>query len=297
MILTVEKLKKSYGTNLVLDDITLEIDTPRLIALIAPNGSGKSTLMNIICNLEKADSGEIKLFDQTNQTHKIFHSISYLQDNRVLYEELTGWEHLELVANAHVLDINAIYEITDYLSMTGYLDKKVQNYSLGMKQHLLFAMAILPDPKLLILDEPLNGLDPASVRKVREYLNTKHREGKTIILSSHNLEQIDKLTEDILFLTDGKLVSYDEIVKDKRMTYKLVTENMTQLIESVELHSLAYTQLTDYKLALTSTKEDYEKLSIQLNQKKVRLLDVEIVDFSLEDLYLELFGDYEYENE
>lgn len=297
MILTVEKLKKSYGTNLVLDDITLEINTARLIALIAPNGSGKSTLMNIICNLEKADSGEIKLFDQINQTHKIFHSISYLQDNRVLYEELTGWEHLEFVANAHVLDINAIYEITDYLSMTGYLDKKVQNYSLGMKQHLLFAMAILPNPKLLILDEPLNGLDPASVRKVREYLNTKHREGKTIILSSHNLEQIDKLTEDILFLTDGKLVSYDEIVKDKRMTYKLVTENMTQLIESVELHSLAYTQLTDYKLALTSTKEDYKKLSIQLDQKKIKLLDVEIVDFSLEDLYLELFGDYEYENE
>ena len=190
-MLNIENIKKSYGNQLVLEDINLFINKPRLIALIAPNGSGKTTLLNIICNLEKADSGVVTVNNIPNNKIEIFEKLSFMQDNSVLYSELTGMDHIELIQAVYSLNRDRVDQVLSDLNMFDYISKKVKNYSLGMKQHLLFALAILPKPDVLLLDEPLNGLDPASVVKVRNSLISLHKKGTTILFSSHNLEQID----------------------------------------------------------------------------------------------------------
>lgn len=164
MILQLIQVSKSFGDHQVLDNIDFELKEPQIIGLVAPNGYGKTTLFNIISNLEKPDHGEIMIFSEKNTNEKIFEHLAYLQDNRVLYDNLTAREHLAFVAACHNVEQQEIIEICDRLGMSHYLDKRVKKYSLGMKQHLLLAIALISQPQLLLLDEPLNGLDPSSVK-------------------------------------------------------------------------------------------------------------------------------------
>lgn len=211
MILQLIQVSKSFGDHQVLDNIDFELKEPQIIGLVAPNGYGKTTLFNIISNLEKPDHGEIMIFSEKNTNEKIFEHLAYLQDNRVLYDNLTAREHLAFVAACHNVEQQEIIEICDRLGMSHYLDKRVKKYSLGMKQHLLLAIALISQPQLLLLDEPLNGLDPSSVKLFREIMTELFNKGVSIIISSHNLYEIEKLTSNILFLHDQKLIRNTEI--------------------------------------------------------------------------------------
>src|SRR5699024_4624572 len=143
------------------------IEEPQIIALVGPNGSGKSTLMNIMTNLLPADQGEVTILENDHTDTSSFREISFMQHNSVLYNYLTGYDHLQFIGDVQNLPKEQIISIAERIGIDGYMHKKVGNYSLGMKQHLLLTMALANDPKLLILDEPLNGLDPTSAIKVR----------------------------------------------------------------------------------------------------------------------------------
>ena len=225
MILSVKNIHKSYGKEKVLKGISFEIKEPQIIALIGPNGSGKSTLLNIITNLLSANSGEVTILGKTNKDPNVFREISYMQDNSVLYDYLTGYDHLQFIGDVQGISKEQIIKTAERVGMAGYLNKKVQNYSLGMKQHLLLTMAIVNDPKLLILDEPLNGLDPTSAIRVRELLLALYESGTTILLSSHNLGEIDRVTSKILFLKDGSLIKED-ISEYEQIHYELVVDDV-----------------------------------------------------------------------
>lgn len=205
-ILTIKNLSKSYKKQKILDDISLTIDSPGIWALVGPNGVGKTTFLNVLTNILPADSGSIELVGKLNRNFRIFKEVSYLQDNTVLFEYLTGYDHLKYVCDVNKINKARIKEVADYVGMTNYLKKVVGNYSLGMKQHLLLAMAIVNKPKLLLLDEPLNGLDPSSAILMRKILLELAENGTTIILSSHNLSEIDRVTKQILFLKDKKII-------------------------------------------------------------------------------------------
>lgn len=184
----------------------MEIDTPGIWALVGPNGVGKTTFLNVLTNLIPATSGTVHLVGKSNKDYTVFKEVSFLQDNTVLFDYLTGYDHLKYVCDVHRLKKQRIQEVATYVGMTAYLQKTVGNYSLGMKQHLLLAMAILNRPKLLLLDEPLNGLDPSSAILMRKILQDLVRQGTTILLSSHNLAEVDRVTKNILFLKDGQLL-------------------------------------------------------------------------------------------
>lgn len=292
-MLNIENIKKSYGNQLVLEDINLSINKPRLIALIAPNGSGKTTLLNIICNLEKADSGVVTVKNTPNNKVEIFEKLSFMQDNSVLYSELTGMDHVKLIQAVYSLNQDTVDQVLSDLNMFDYISKKVKNYSLGMKQHLLFALAILPNPDVLLLDEPLNGLDPASVVKVRNSLISLHKKGTTILFSSHNLEQIDKLTNDIYFLKNGNLISYDEIIKHKESrVFKVITDFPDKLV--------SYAQNLACEVKVVSRYTCHIKCSLKQIQKIKKLdtlmiFEVCEIENSLEQIYFELYKDYDYE--
>ncbi|WOV87781.1 ABC transporter ATP-binding protein [Sporosarcina oncorhynchi] len=206
MIVQVKGLKKKYKKDWVLKGIDITIDEPQIIALVGPNGSGKTTLLNCMMNLLTFNEGSVEILGKPNSDPSLFNEISYLQDNRILYGNLTAYDHLKFICRVQKIPFDRIQEVAERVGMTGYMKRRVRSFSLGMKQHLLLAMAILNKPKLLIMDEPLNGLDPTSAINVRTILLELYNEGTTIIISSHVLDEIDRLTNTIYFMKDGALL-------------------------------------------------------------------------------------------
>lgn len=210
-ILRLDQVSKRYKAQTVIDNVSLTVDQPGIYALVGPNGVGKTTLLNCICHIIPFNSGTITLLGQSNKSHQVFKQVAYLQDHTVLFHYLTGYDHLKYISDSHQLTKKRIDEVADYVGMSGYLRKKVGDYSLGMKQHLLIAIALVNQPKLLFMDEPLTGLDPSSAIRIRNILLDLDRNGTTVILSSHNLAEIDRVTNQIIFLKDGKLIEVNRM--------------------------------------------------------------------------------------
>ncbi|MHC5229828.1 ABC transporter ATP-binding protein [Enterococcus sp. LJL99] len=289
MILEIKHLTKRFGDKKILDSLSLTIENPRLIALIAPNGSGKTTLMNIICKLETMDQGKILIEGKEGYGQEIFNTISYMQDNSVLYQELTGWDHIHLVQQTYSLKTKKMMRTLDYLDMVSYLPKKVKTYSLGMKQHLLFALAIISNPKLLILDEPINGLDPISVAKVRKILLRLHGQGTTVILSSHNLDQIEALTNDILFLKQGKIITGEKIHRKFCKEYRLVVDNQANFVPVIKKFGLEY-KVINRNLVTVKLPYKKENSFFESCLTKGKVYDCQSSSASLNQIYYSLFG-------
>lgn len=204
-ILTIDDLSFGWHKQPVFSHAFLKIEQPGLYGLVAPNGSGKTTLLNLISSLLQPQAGKISLYGGLNTAKNVFDHVAFLQDNSVLYPYLSGREHINFVADTHRIPRTAIAPIADKLEMTSYLDKRVRHYSLGMKQRLLLAMALVVDRPLMLLDEPLNGLDPTSLIIVREALNQAKADGQTALISSHNLDELMRVTRDIFFVVDHAL--------------------------------------------------------------------------------------------
>lgn len=204
-IIQVEAVSKRFGRQSILEDVSFTIEEPGVVALVGPNGSGKSTLLNCMVNLLNVDSGEIRLLGTDPRDVTVFNQVSYLKDNTVLYPYLTGWDHLAYAAKAYGLGKSRIKKVIQRIGIDSYIHKKVGQYSLGMKQHLLLALAILNNPQLIIMDEPLTGLDPSSILKVRQLLKDLAADGTTILMSSHTLSEIDEVTNRILFLYNKQI--------------------------------------------------------------------------------------------
>lgn len=205
MNILVESVNKSFGRHKVLKNIQLKIEHPGIYALVGPNGSGKSTLLNIMVNLLKPDSGSVEFKGLSNKSPDVFQSVSFLKDNTVLYPYLTGIEHLRYAASVYGRDSQRINEVIETINIAEFMHERVENYSLGMKQKLLLALSILNDPEIILMDEPLNGLDPTRIIQVRNLLKSLGESGKTILMSSHILSELDMLTQDIFFLKNGEL--------------------------------------------------------------------------------------------
>lgn len=288
MILSVNQVHKSYGKEKVLKDISFEIEKPQIVALIGPNGSGKSTLLNIITNLLAADRGDVTILNRSNKDPNIFREISFMQDNSVLYDYLTGYDHLQFIGDIQKISKQRIYETAEQIGMTHYLNKKVGNYSLGMKQHLLLAMALLNQPKLLILDEPLNGLDPTSAIKVRNLLINLYENGTTIVLSSHQLAEIDLITSHILFLKNGKIIK-EHIPHYERIGYQLSVDNVQHAKTALEGRKIPV-KIENNKLLLYMKGAPINEIFQLFNQKEIEILDIEKKMLGSEDRYQKIFG-------
>lgn len=289
MILSVKDVKKSYGKHQVLKGITFDIAEPSTIALVGPNGSGKTTLLSVITNLLQADSGEITVLGKSNKDPSIFYEVSFLQDNTVLYDYLTGYDHLQFICDVQKLPKGKIFETSQWIGMDSYLHKKVKNYSLGMKQHLLLTMAIINNPKLLILDEPLNGLDPTSAIRVREILLELGRKGTTILLSSHNLMEIDRVTTQILFLKDGVLIKED-ISQYTINSYKIHTNNDAKSIEILQKAGIE-SIIKEGAIIIEEDIADINEIFGLLTSNDIEIKDIEKKLVSSEDRYKQIFSD------
>ena len=288
-ILTVNHVSKSYGSHQVLSDVTFEINEPSILALVGPNGSGKTTLLNVMTNLLNANSGTITLLDKSNKDTSVFYDVAYLKDNTVLYPYLSGLDHLTYIQSIQGLSKERVREVIDLVKIGDYVKKKVSSYSLGMKQHLLIAMAILNKPKLLLLDEPLTGLDPTSVMEVRTLIQTLHREGTTILLSSHSLSEIDFITKNILFLVDGKVIEEDISIYQKSVYTIVLNCDEDEVKAKNLLGSNPFIDIENRQLVFDGKQIDLQSVLTQLSENSISLKDISKHEFGAEDRYNAIF--------
>lgn len=287
MILSVKNVHKSYGKEQVLKGITFEIKEPQIIALVGPNGSGKSTLMNIITNLLPADKGEVTVLGKTNRDPNIFREISFMQDNTVLYDYLTGYDHLQFICDVQGVSKKQLLDTAERIGITSYLNKKVKNYSLGMKQHLLLAMAVVNKPKLMILDEPLNGLDPTSAIRVRELLLTLREEGTAILLSSHNLAEIDRVTSSILFLKRGDLIQ-ENMADFEQVRYQIAVNDVVKAEKTLAAVGIPV-EVVGGRLHLFQKEVALNRVFYLLEQEQIVINDIDKKVFGSEERYRKIF--------
>ena len=203
----VRNINKSINAKKILHDISFDIYEGEIVGLVGPNGAGKSTLLKVMSGLYTYDEGEIYYYEYNlkNDFEKAMSIVGTLIEEPNLYKNLSGKNNLKLFKSMfRGIDDNTINEIVKIVEMEKYLGKKFKTYSLGMKERLAIANALINKPKILILDEPTNGLDPLGVKNIMDML--KSMKDTTIIISSHMLKEIDEICTKIIFINDGRIV-------------------------------------------------------------------------------------------
>ncbi|HGZ6146711.1 TPA: ABC transporter ATP-binding protein [Staphylococcus aureus] len=200
-VLTIEHLTKKIGNKTILEDVSFKLKRGQIVGLVGANGAGKTTLMKVILGYSSFQSGNFNVINSKDSKS----NIGALIENPGIYPFMSGYENLKLLNESK--NTQDIDKIVSQLHMDEYIHKKTKTYSLGMKQKLGIAIAFLNKPQFIILDEPMNGLDPKAVRDVRELIVQKAQEGVTFLISSHILSELVKITNSILIINKGKIVT------------------------------------------------------------------------------------------
>lgn len=211
--LEVESVSKHFGTTRAVHNVTLNVEPGQVFGFLGPNGSGKSTLMKMVLGLLRPDTGSIKVYgvDVQRDPIGVKRVIGYVPETPRLYEFLTGVEYLDFVADTHRVEVQMkrerIKEFLGALDLEGRENEMISGYSQGMKQKVAIIAALLHKPKLLVLDEPLNGLDPRSARIVKDLIHGLKRENVTTIFSTHVMEIADAICDRILIMYEGEVLA------------------------------------------------------------------------------------------
>jgi len=214
-VIETNKLSKWYGSVLGLSDVTIQIE-PGIVGLLGPNGAGKSTFLKLLTGQLKPSIGSVRVLGQkVVNNYRLYSRVGFCPEQDAFYEEMTGWEFLSSLLKLHGFSSaetrargERVLETVDLLEDK---DRLIRAYSRGMRQRLKFAQAIGHDPDLIILDEPLSGLDPLGKRKLIRLIKEYKQEGKTIIVSSHVLPEIEALTRMIILIHQGKVFAKGDI--------------------------------------------------------------------------------------
>lgn len=270
-VVEVSHLSKSIGKNKIIKDLSFEIREGEIFGFLGPNGSGKTTTIRMMVDLISMDAGSIKILghDITKDREKALAPIGAVVENPELYSYLSGRENLNQIARIRNIPKSKIDEVVSLVGLTGRINDKMRKYSLGMKQRLGLAAALLSDPKLLILDEPTNGLDPNGIIEFRAILKKLAQEkNMAVFVSSHILGEIQQLCDVVAFIEDGKITSVETLENIKKSVFFIlespVTEDTTTFLST---HPL-----------VKSVKEDKALYLLELNQAKPEVLLKEIVE-------------------
>lgn len=221
-VLETNGLSMNYGTKKALSDVSVSVNAGEIYGLVGKNGAGKTTLMKIVLGLLPGYSGELKLFESENlgDGRK---NIGALIETPVFFENMTGYQNLKYYRMAYGLDSSIdLEELLRDVKLADARDKKFKAYSLGMKQRLGIAFSLLGNPDFLVLDEPINGIDPEGIVEIRNLLKDLANKGKTILISSHILSELEHLCDRICIIENGAVVDVIESKKDKKLRYHTI---------------------------------------------------------------------------
>ena len=216
-----ENLAKRYGKQLAVANLTAQVRSGRITGFLGPNGAGKSTALRCLVGLARPTSGASKILDTPyQQLENPLSRVGTVLDSRGFHPALTGKQNLRVMASAASIADSRVDEVLKLVELTEAANKRVKGYSLGMKQRLAIAGAILGNPEVLILDEPANGLDPAGIAWLRKFLRAMASDGKTILVSSHQLAEMQHTVDDVLIINRGELLAQgtiDEVTQGKTL--------------------------------------------------------------------------------
>ena len=205
-ILTVENLSKNYGRIQALNNVSFAVPEGTVFGILGPNGSGKTTLLGTVTDILKPTTGSYKLFDEApDASHR--RRMGTLLETPNFYHYLSGVKNLEIAAEIKQRGKDDIDRVLKMVDLTRRKDSKFSTYSLGMKQRLAIASCLLGNPNVLVFDEPTNGLDPVGIAEIRELMKELHRQGKTIIMASHLLDEVEKVCTHVAILKRGELIT------------------------------------------------------------------------------------------
>ncbi|WP_163514610.1 ABC transporter ATP-binding protein [Gelidibacter japonicus] len=203
-ILTINNLTKKFGYLTAVKDLSFTINKGNVYGILGPNGSGKSTTLGIVLNVVNKTSGDFSWFNGQISTHEALKKVGAIIENPNFYPYMTAYQNLKLVCKIKGVDYGKINEKLSIVGLLERKDSKFSNYSLGMKQRLAIASALLNDPEILILDEPTNGLDPQGIHQIRTLIKQIASEGTTILLASHLLDEVEKVCSHVVVLRKGE---------------------------------------------------------------------------------------------
>lgn len=219
-ILKCENLHKSFRKKEILKNVSLEVCSGDILGFIGPNGAGKTTTIKLILGLQKIDSGKVIIngYDIQKDFEKAIAKVGAIIENPDLYMYMSGYDNLKLISNLYPnVDLKRIEEVIDLVGLRNRIDDKVSKYSLGMRQRLGVAQAILHKPNLLILDEPTNGLDPEGIKDLRELLiRLAKEEGMGILISSHNLAELESFCNKVSIIKNGSIMETSDLETVKK---------------------------------------------------------------------------------
>ncbi len=301
-LLEVKELGISFGGLRAVDDFHLTIETGELYGLIGPNGAGKTTVMKMATNLWKPTEGTVELFGETleNTSYEVFKRMGSIIEFPTFYEHMSGRDNLKL--HCEYMGYYNRDSLTEALEMLGLLkaaDKPVKRYSLGMKQRLGIARAILCKPELVVLDEPTNGLDPAGMKQIRDLFRMlKEEYDMTFLISSHLLSEIESMADTIGIISHGKLlreISMQEISEMNTTYIELTVENTQKAayILSEKLNLSNFKIMDDSRIRIYEPSAATQSVSKELLLNGVEMISITKHTESLEDYFLKLTEEVE----
>lgn len=298
-LIETDHLTKQYGEQKCVSDLSIHVKKGRIYGLLGRNGAGKTTTMKMLLGLTEPTSGQIRIFGKSmsGNEKKILPGIGSLIEAPGFYPNLTGTENLSIFATLRgISDKNVIRDVLELVGLP-YKDKKLfSQYSLGMKQRLAIALAVMHDPELLILDEPVNGLDPIGIAEVRSFIQALCRErGKTILISSHILSEVALLADDIGIIDHGVLLeeeSFAELEQKSSKHIRFMVSDTAQAGRILELrfHEKRFTIENDHKLVVYNLNLPVEQIIKTFVENGLEIWEAYTCEESLEDYFRRVTG-------
>ncbi|MGB0897418.1 MAG: ABC transporter ATP-binding protein [Flavobacteriaceae bacterium] len=291
-ILSIKNLNKTYGKFQAIKNLSFTIEKGNVYGILGPNGSGKSTTLGIVLNVVNKSSGEFSWFNNTITTHEALKKVGAIIEHPNFYPYMSAYDNLKLVCEIKGIPASKINEKLTLVGLIERKDSKFKAFSLGMKQRLAIASALLNDPEILILDEPTNGLDPQGIHQIRALITTIAAQGTTILLASHLLDEVEKVCSHVVILRHGEKLyegRVDELIATKGF-FELKSAQKNELMAFLNSNDTFGTIKEDDDKIIAFLNSDIapEKLNTQLHNKGIQLSHLVKRKESLEHQFLQL---------
>ena len=288
LVLECNKVFKKIGHHVIVSDLSFSLNEGDILGFIGPNGAGKTTSIKLMLGLQSLSGGSVKIlgYDIKKDFVKAIRQVGAIVENPDLYMYLTGYENLKIASVFYQVDKNRIDEVVRVVGLEERIHDAVKNYSLGMRQRLGIAVAILHRPKLLILDEPMNGLDPEGIKDLKNILTTLARDySMAILISSHILSELESFCTRICIFSKGRVEKDASIAEIKRITEK---ERYCLEVSDTNLDSIltSYRVLDNEHIEVSTTRENIVNILKALLLNDIFVYEVKREVLSLEDVFL-----------
>lgn len=284
-ILECKNLHKRFGRKEILKGVSFTISKGDILAFIGPNGSGKTTTIKLILGLQKINSGEVTIngYDIKKDFEKAISKVGAIVENPDFYMYLTGYQNLKLIANCYDnISDEEINKIVKYVGLEKRINDKVSKYSLGMRQRLGIARALLNKPNILILDEPTNGLDPEGIKDLRVLLKRLASEGMGILISSHNLAELESFCNKVCIIDNGAIIETSEVTELKKNENQFIFK----VSDTSKITIKGIYDITKNTFKINGDKDLIAKIIKELVKDDIDIYEVKQTEITLEEAFL-----------